>query len=161
MIEVTVAICFVMLGCAALLALWRILRGPSILDRVIAYDAAAICIVGMMVMLSVLWKRGLLIEIIIIFSLLGFMGSIAFVNYLYTNIPRQRAASAAWRERKATMKREREAAAQNLANRTQQAKATLTASTTENIPELPFTRDLSSKKSSSTEQTGREPETTP
>lgn len=100
MIEITISICFVILGIAALLALWRILSGPRILDRVIAYDSATICIIGMMVLLSIRWKSDQLIETIMIFSLLGFMGSIAFVCYLNTAIPRQRASSEIWRQRK-------------------------------------------------------------
>lgn len=108
MIETTLSICFVILACAALLALWRVIAGPRVLDRVMAYDSAAISIIGMMVLLSIRWRSELLIETIMIFSLLGFMGSIAFVCYLNTVIPRQRASSAAWREKKQARKLEQE-----------------------------------------------------
>lgn len=107
MIETTVSICFVLLGAAALIALWRVVFGPRILDRVVAYDTVAICIVGMIVLLSVRWQTKHLIEIMLIFSLLGFMGSIAFVTYLNTVIPRQRKSSEAWRQKKAAQKKER------------------------------------------------------
>lgn len=110
MIDVTLSICFVILGCASLLALWRVIAGPRVLDRVMAYDSAAISIIGMMVLLSIRWRTELLIETIMIFSLLGFMGSIAFVCYLNTVIPRQRASSAAWREKKLARKLEQEKA---------------------------------------------------
>lgn len=106
MIEVTVNICFVLLGAAALIALWRVVFGPRILDRVVAYDAVAVCIIGMIVLLSVRWRTTHLIEIMLIFSLLGFMGSIAFVTYLNTVIPRQRKSSEAWRRKKAARKKE-------------------------------------------------------
>ncbi len=104
MIETTVSICFVILGTAALLALWRVVFGPRILDRVVAYDTVAICIVGMMVLLSVRWHTGHLIEIMLIFSLLGFMGSIAFVTYLNTVIPRQRQSTEDWLRKKSAKK---------------------------------------------------------
>ncbi len=104
MIQTTVSICFVILGAAALLSLWRVVFGPRILDRVVAYDTVAVCIVGMMVLLSVRWHTGHLIEIMLIFSLLGFMGSIAFVTYLNTVIPRQRDSSEAWRRKKLAKK---------------------------------------------------------
>lgn len=104
MIDVTMMICIVILGAAALLSLWRIIVGPGVLDRVIAYDSAAICVIGMMVLLSIKWKSDLLVEIIMIFSLLGFMGTIAIVCYLNAAIPRQRAASKSWRERRKKMK---------------------------------------------------------
>ncbi|QIF01813.1 monovalent cation/H+ antiporter complex subunit F [Roseimicrobium sp. ORNL1] len=104
MIDVTIIVCIVILGAAALLSLWRIIVGPGVLDRVIAYDSAAICVIGMMVLLSIKWKSDLLVEIIMIFSLLGFMGTIAIVCYLNAAIPRQRAASKSWRERREKMK---------------------------------------------------------
>lgn len=106
MIDITINICFVLLGVAALLSLWRIIVGPRILDRVVAYDTVAVCIVGMMVLLSVRWHTQHLIEIMIIFSLLGFMGTIAFVTYLNTVIPRQRESSEAWRQRKLAKKQD-------------------------------------------------------
>ncbi len=108
MIDVTVSICFVILGAAALLSLWRIVFGPRILDRVLAFDTAAVSIIGMMVLLSVRWRTEYLLEIILIFSLLGFMGSTAFVTYLNTVIPRQRASSEAWRQKKLAEKKESE-----------------------------------------------------
>lgn len=100
MIDICVTISFVILGLATLLALRRVFSGPSVLDRIIGFDAGAICMIGMMVLLSVRWKTGILIEIMMIFSLLGFVGTIAFVSYLNTAIPRQRKSSAAWKEKK-------------------------------------------------------------
>jgi len=100
MIDICVTISFIILGLATLLALRRVFSGPSVLDRIIGFDAGAICMIGMMVLLSVRWKTGLLIEIMLIFSLLGFVGTIAFVSYLNTAIPRQRKSSAAWKEKK-------------------------------------------------------------
>lgn len=67
------------------LALWRLLAGPSILDRIIAFDLVALAIVGLMVLLSVWWNTHLFIEIMLIFSLLGFVGTIAFVCYLHND----------------------------------------------------------------------------
>jgi len=100
MIDICVTISFVILSLATLLALRRVFSGPSVLDRIIGFDAGAICMIGMMVLLSVRWKTGILIEIMMIFSLLGFVGTIAFVSYLNTAIPRQRKSSAAWKEKK-------------------------------------------------------------
>lgn len=84
MITVTVYFCFVLLIAATILALGRLIVGPSILDRVIGFDMTAICVVGMIGLISVLWESDLFIEIMMIFSLLGFVGTIAFVSYLNT-----------------------------------------------------------------------------
>ena len=86
MITIFISICFVMIGIAAILAIYRLLVGPTILDRIIGFDMAAICIVGMIILLSILWKSPVYIEIMIIFSLLGFVGTVTFVSY-FTSRP--------------------------------------------------------------------------
>jgi multicomponent Na+:H+ antiporter subunit F len=107
MIEISTTLSFVILSAATILALRRVFTGPSVLDRIIGFDAGAICMIGMMALLSIRWKTGLLIEIMMIFSLLGFVGTIAFVSYLNTAIPRQRRSSAAWKEKKRQRKEAR------------------------------------------------------
>ncbi|MFQ3671320.1 MAG: monovalent cation/H+ antiporter complex subunit F [Verrucomicrobiia bacterium] len=74
--------CLVLLVLATLAGLYRLARGPSVLDRILAFDMIAICAVAMMVILSVRWKTALFLELILIFSLLGFFGTVAFVFYL-------------------------------------------------------------------------------
>jgi multicomponent K+:H+ antiporter subunit F len=86
MMTILISICFVMIGIAAVLAIYRLLVGPTILDRIIGFDMAAICIVGMIILLSVLWKSPVYIEIMLIFSLLGFVGTVTFVSY-FTSRP--------------------------------------------------------------------------
>lgn len=85
MIETVVIICFVMIAVAVSLAFYRLLVGPSILDRIIAFDMVAIGIVGMIILLSIWYRSALFIEIMLIFSLLGFLGSVAFVSFLHKN----------------------------------------------------------------------------
>ena len=70
---------------AAALSLWRLVFGPTVPDRTIAFDMLALCIVAIMALLSVLWDTRLFIEIMMIYSLLGFVGTIAFVSYLLSN----------------------------------------------------------------------------
>jgi len=85
MMTVVAPVCLTLLLGATVLALGRLLAGPSILDRIIAFDLVAISIVGMMVLLSVWWRTHLFVEIMLIFSLLGFVGTVAFVCYLHND----------------------------------------------------------------------------
>ncbi len=82
---ILVTFCFVMLLVAASFALYRLLAGPTLLDRIIGFDMGAICIVGMIILLSIYWQTRVFIEIMLIFSLLGFVGTVSFVSYLYSN----------------------------------------------------------------------------
>lgn len=85
MIEAVTTVCFVMLSAAAVLALYRLIVGPSILDRIIGFDMVAICIAGMIIVVSLRWQSALYIEIMLIFSLLGFLGTVAYVSFLASN----------------------------------------------------------------------------
>lgn len=85
MMSAVIFLCLSLLASAAAMALVRILKGPSILDRIIGFDLVSICIVGMMIVLSVWWQTHLFIEIMLIFSLLGFVGTVAFVSYLHND----------------------------------------------------------------------------
>lgn len=80
-----IALCFCLLVVTATMALFRLLQGPSIVDRIIGFDLMATTIGGMILLLSVWWKTHLFIEIMLIFSLLGFVGTVAFVSYLHSN----------------------------------------------------------------------------
>jgi multicomponent Na+:H+ antiporter subunit F len=80
-----IALCFCLLAATATMALFRLLQGPSIVDRIIGFDLVATTIAGMIVLLSVWWRTHLFIEIMLIFSLLGFVGTVAFVSFLHSN----------------------------------------------------------------------------
>lgn len=87
---VVIILCLALLMVAASLALFRLMVGPTLLDRIIGFDMGAICIVGMIILLSIHWQTRVFIEIMLIFSLLGFVGTVAFVAYLYGNPDRLR-----------------------------------------------------------------------
>jgi multisubunit Na+/H+ antiporter MnhF subunit len=67
---------------AILLGLYRLARGPHVIDRVMAFDLITTCAVGMIVLLSIQWNTPLYLELILIVSLLGFLTTVAFVFYL-------------------------------------------------------------------------------
>ena len=66
---------------ASALCLFRVLRGPSIPDRVLATDTFAAVIISIMVLLS-LETNDFLMDIAIVYSVLGFIGTIAVSKYL-------------------------------------------------------------------------------
>ena len=74
--------CILMLTAAIVLALARIARGPTVLDRILAFDLIATCAVGIIVLLSMKWHTADYLELILIYTLLGFSGTVAFAFYL-------------------------------------------------------------------------------
>jgi multisubunit Na+/H+ antiporter MnhF subunit len=83
MIDFVLNISFGALTLAILLGLFRLAKGPSVIDRILAFDLIATCAVGMVVLLSLKWQTTVYLELILIFSLLGFFGAVAFVFYLH------------------------------------------------------------------------------
>jgi len=82
MIETTLQIAFCLLSVAILLGMVRLGRGPTVLDRIMGFDLITTSSVGIIILLSILWKAPVFLELILIFSLLGFFGTVAFVFYL-------------------------------------------------------------------------------
>jgi multisubunit Na+/H+ antiporter MnhF subunit len=83
MIEFTLKFCYAVLTVSVLLGLYRLAKGPTVLDRILSFDIITSCIVGMIVLLSIQWRTAVFLELILIFSLLGFFGTVSFVFYLH------------------------------------------------------------------------------
>jgi multisubunit Na+/H+ antiporter MnhF subunit len=86
MMDLALPLAFGVLTISILLGLIRLARGPSIIDRVLAFDLIATCAVGMIVLLSIQWHTSLYLELLLIFSLLGFLTTVAFVFYLHKTV---------------------------------------------------------------------------
>ena len=85
--ETILTLCGILLTLAILTCLVRMVKGPTVLDRILTFDAITICVVGLMVVLSIRWNSPYFMELILIFSLLGFLGSVAFIFYLQVTLP--------------------------------------------------------------------------
>lgn len=72
---------------ALLLGFYRLARGPTVVDRILAFDAVVLCAVGLTALLSRLWQSELYLELILIVSSLGFFGTVAFVFFLQRSLP--------------------------------------------------------------------------
>lgn len=77
-----IALTLIAYGISMLLALWRVLRGPSAQDRVLALDF--IYIVGMLVVLvvGILYASSTYFEAALLIALFGFVSSAAMAKFL-------------------------------------------------------------------------------
>ncbi|AHF93064.1 sodium:proton antiporter [Opitutaceae bacterium TAV5] len=80
-------IAFYVLVVATLVGFFRLVKGPAVVDRIMAFDAVVLCAVGLIVLLSRSWETPLFLELILIVSSLGFFGTVAFVSYLQRTLP--------------------------------------------------------------------------
>lgn len=73
-----------MLALAALLALWRIVRGPTLPDRVVALDLLGVVIVGIAVASATATASRYFLDVAIVIALISFVGTIAYARYVET-----------------------------------------------------------------------------
>lgn len=62
--------------------LYRIIRGPSIADRMVGIDIFGILVVGICAILSILTEKTFLIDIGIAWIILSFIGTLTLAKYL-------------------------------------------------------------------------------
>ncbi len=82
MIEIVTTICFVLLGFAMFAAIVRIIRGPTLADRILGLDTITILAVGMIGLFAVTTGLSLYADIAIAVALVGFLSTAAFSRYL-------------------------------------------------------------------------------
>ena len=70
------------LGLAMVLAVVRLLRGPTLADRVVALDLLAFFSAGVVALAAVVSDRAELVIVAVVVALLTFMGTAAFALYL-------------------------------------------------------------------------------
>jgi multicomponent K+:H+ antiporter subunit F len=77
-----VDIALVIFSVSLVLASWRLLVGPQVLDRVLALDTLYVNALAMLVLLGMRWNTGLFFEAALVIALLGFVGTLALGRFL-------------------------------------------------------------------------------
>lgn len=72
-----------LLSLSLLFGLLRLFRGPLLLDRLIAFDTMAITSASIAAYFSIEQQSGAYLDLILIFSLLGFVSCVGFIAALY------------------------------------------------------------------------------
>ena len=73
----SVLLCF-----AIFVAVVRILAGPTIADRAIAFDASNTMAIAFLFLLSAEFRQAMFVDIAIVYAMLSFIGTIYFARYL-------------------------------------------------------------------------------
>ena len=74
LLYIQIALCF--------FCLYRVIRGPSIPDRMVGIDIFGILVVGICAILSIMTERTFLIDIAIAWIILSFIGTLTLAKYL-------------------------------------------------------------------------------
>ena len=73
---------YALIGGGALLALVRLARGPSLLDRVVATDTLLVIIAAALAVHAALQRDPTLVPVLVVVSLLAFVGSVSVARYI-------------------------------------------------------------------------------
>lgn len=70
--------------------LYRLVKGPSTPDRVIALDAIGVGIISFIGVISILFDTGFFLEVILLLAILSFIGTVAFSKFTEKGVIIQR-----------------------------------------------------------------------
>lgn len=82
MLNNVVFIASVMLAIALLLNLYRLIKGPSLPDRILALDTMYINTIALIVMLGISQRSLIFFEAAMLIAMMGFVGTIAVSKYI-------------------------------------------------------------------------------
>jgi len=73
---------FALMGVAFALSFYRLIRGPSAPDRILALDTLYINAIALLVLLGIQLASPLYFEAALLIALMGFVGTVALAKYL-------------------------------------------------------------------------------
>lgn len=81
-LALAIDIAFAAVSLALALCAWRLIRGPSVVDRLLALDTLYINAAALVVLLGIRLQTALLFEAALIIAMLGFVSTVALARYL-------------------------------------------------------------------------------
>ena len=87
MLEVVSQITLVTLGVALIVAFIRLVKGPTLPDRIVAMDLFGVLVVGLIVVLAGRSGVRATLDAAIVIALVGFLGTIAYATYVERGDP--------------------------------------------------------------------------
>ena len=87
MLDAISEITLVMLGLALLVAFIRLVKGPTLPDRIVAMDLFGVLVVGLIVVLAGWSGVRATLDAAIVIALVGFLGTIAYATYVERGDP--------------------------------------------------------------------------
>ena len=71
-----------MVGLAMLLALWRLLRGPTVPDRILALDTLSVTVIALLMLFGMHLDSPIYFEAALIIAMLGFCSTVVLSKYV-------------------------------------------------------------------------------
>ncbi len=82
MLDFAIVIALGLVTAAVAMSFWRLLRGPSLPDRILALDTLYVNAIALLMLLGVHLGSALFFEAALLIALMGFIGTVALCKYL-------------------------------------------------------------------------------
>ena len=82
MMALAVDLALALVAAAVALSFWRLLRGPSAPDRILALDTLYINTIALLILLGLRLNSALYFEAALLIAVIGFVGTLALCKYL-------------------------------------------------------------------------------
>ncbi|PXW16411.1 K+/H+ antiporter subunit F [Paraburkholderia caballeronis] len=82
MLAAVIPVSYALLGAAFLLTVVRLVRGPSLPDRILALDTLNVNAIALIVVYGIQLRSTLFFEIALLIAVTGFVGTVALTKYL-------------------------------------------------------------------------------
>lgn len=90
MILLSVKIAILCMSVAILGLIYRLIKGPSMPDRIVALDAIGINLVAIVALVCIFLNTNAFLEVILLIGILSFIGTVAFAKYLEKGVAIER-----------------------------------------------------------------------
>ena len=82
MLEIVTELSLATVGIALVLAVVRLVKGPTLPDRVVAMDLIGVLVVGLIVVLAASTGVRATLDAAMVIALIGFLGTVAYATYV-------------------------------------------------------------------------------
>ncbi|MBX9974137.1 Na(+)/H(+) antiporter subunit F1 [Cytobacillus firmus] len=82
MLNTIVLSAILIIAAATIGLIYRVIKGPTTPDRVVALDAIGINLVAIVALISIALNTSAFVEVILLIGILAFIGTVAFSKYL-------------------------------------------------------------------------------
>ncbi|HZG71830.1 MAG TPA: Na(+)/H(+) antiporter subunit F1 [Chondromyces sp.] len=82
MLEIVMRLALLCISISMLCLIYRVIKGPSVPDKVIALDAMGINLIAIIALISMILKTSAFLDVILLVGILAFIGTVAFAKFL-------------------------------------------------------------------------------
>jgi multicomponent Na+:H+ antiporter subunit F len=82
MLDKAIIFAIILIGLSMLLVLIRFIKGPSLPDRVTAFDLFTTLVIASVAIFALVWENTNFLDVAVVLSLISFLGAMSFAFYI-------------------------------------------------------------------------------